>query len=67
MIIHAYDEELNYLGCREVEKVTIEIQEQYVEELQVLFPNANIGLDVEPSDGELEGLIVPSPDDDLPF
>lgn len=66
MYIHAYDNELNYLGVKEVKRATIEVQKSFEKELLIKYPNTKINFDVEPTDKELYNKVY-DVDDDLPF
>ena len=65
MYIHAYDNDLNYLGIKEVERVTVQVQEDFEQELLIKYPKAKIFFDCEPTDKELNKPF--NENDDSPF
>lgn len=66
MYIHAYDNDLNYLGVKEVDHASIQVQKDFEQELLLKYPNITVNFDVEPTDKELYEP-TEKDDDDLPF
>ncbi|NCP84558.1 MAG: hypothetical protein GW823_06610 [Bacteroidetes bacterium] len=53
MYLHAYDNDLNYLGTKEVDRATIQVQKDFEKELLLKYPNVTVNFDVEPTNKEL--------------
>lgn len=63
MYIHAYDDDLNYLGVKEAPRATVSVQEEFEKELLLKYPNATISFGVEPTEREMDQ----EPSENLPF
>ena len=66
MILHAYNQDLDYLGCKEIDgAITVQMQNEFELELLAKHPEAVISFDVEPTERELSQ--EPRTTEDLPF